>query len=135
MPRLSSSSAAGSITERSDSAPMRMPTIGPFCSSPAKSSSTSVTSDGPSGSGMLGLPLRGARGDVAAHLPSRERDQLRRGVRALARLAERRPERRDVEHAAAGGDERAVVAGGGGVVDRDLVERRGALDPVDAIAG
>src|SRR4051794_36863593 len=120
IPRSFSSLAAFSMTSRSDSDPITMPTSTP--SSPPNSvASTSVCVSGC----VKLLPLHRAQRDVLSHLLSVELDLLRRGVRAASRVLGRLAEPGHVQHTAPRGDDVVALQRSACVEDFDVegVER------------
>src|SRR5450759_1579970 len=143
--RSSSSLQAASMTSRSLSLPMTMPTSTGSISMPWRIVSTSVwTSSTSSSSRSAGEPgreqiefsgrrLDRALGDVRAYLRAVEGDLAHGCVGALARGGEAAAEGADGEHAAAGRDDVAVLPRRAGVVHGDVVHgvrRREAVDDV-----
>src|SRR3954451_14304934 len=127
MPRSFSSLAAFSMTSRSDSDPITMPTRTP--SSPPNSvASTSVCV-----SGCVTLcPLHRAQRDVRSHLLSVELNLLGGRVGAPPCVGRRLAEARDVQDAPAGGDDVVALERRAGVEHLGLerVDRTQALDHV-----
>src|SRR5690348_9783275 len=132
MPRSSSSLAAASMTSRSDSEPMRMPTWGPVDSSSAHRCLTSGAGVGCSGMYVLRV-LRG-EADVAAMVGPRDPDRVDAEIGAPAGGVEVGPDGGHVEHAAAGRLDASLVLGGAGVEDGDALDLLRVVDPGDRVA-
>src|SRR4051794_28245450 len=132
MPRSSSSLAAASITSRSDSEPMRIPTWGPLASSSAHRCLTSGAGEGRSGMYVLRV-LRG-EADVAAMMRPRDPDRVDAEIGAPAGGMEVGPDRGHVEDAAAGGLDVVAVRGGAGVEDGDALDLLRVVDSCDRVA-
>ena len=126
---------AFSMTGRSDSDPMRIPTSGPSDSRPGISSSISAGEGVGLGMSDTCFLLGCAQRDVAAHLLAVEFDLERAGHGPLAGEMERRRGRRDTQDAAAGDDEAAVAQRRAGVLHAHAGERLGALDALDRLTG
>src|SRR5439155_3574976 len=119
-----SSSTAGSISSRSDSEPIRMPTSGPA------SSNSSRIGKGTSWRCGSAWDTDSLRGDVAAVVRAREVDALDGRVRSLSRLRDGLAGPGDVQDPAAGAHEATVPERSSGVED-DRPRGLGFVEPAD----
>src|SRR5258706_5130012 len=132
MPASCRAAPAGCILGLSFFEPMMIPTWGSSTSISSNASSTAGIAVAPVGCGSseislissslgsrvissTGYPLDRAGGDVGADLHSVEGDPAGRIVCAIARRGGRRPQCREVEHAAARGDDLAAALGRAGL--------------------
>src|SRR5206468_9589982 len=132
MPRSSSSLAAASMTSRSDSEPMRMPTWGPADSSSAHRCLTSGAGEG--GSGMYVLRVLRRKADVAAMVGPRDPDRVDAEIGAPAGGVEVGPDGRHVEDAPAGRLDALAAPLGAGLEDGHALDLLGVVDPGDRVA-